>query len=202
MVSVIVPYIEDRGYLSKCLDSIYAQNYPEFEVIEVKSPASVAVNINIGLKKAEGEFLKVIGEDDWIPVNSLKVLVEGMKGHPWICANAINVEGMWKTREIPPMEGLKFENMVKLNVIHNGTTMYRTEVLREIGGMDETLWTAEEYEMHLRLMSKGYLPGYVDEFVYFYRMWGNQKSRRLRRENKPKRNAEIERIQALYSNAV
>ena len=203
MVSVVVPYKEDRGFLTKCIDSIHAQEYPDFEVIEVKNDAPVVVNINIGLKEARGAFFKVVGEDDWLPPNSLLDLVKGMKGHPWICANAINTDGhRVNSQETPPLDKLNLKDMANHNVIHNGTTMYRTEILREIGGMDETLWTGEEYEMHLRLMSKGFLPGYVNKFVYYYRVWGNQKSRIYRKQNKPKRDGEIKRIQALYSNEV
>jgi GT2 family glycosyltransferase len=199
MVTIVIPYNEDRGFLRLCLDSIHEQTYKDIQLIEVHSPDSVAKNFNKGLAQAKGEFFKVVGEDDFLPKNSIEDLVNGMFDHPWICANAYNIyDGSNITREIPPIEGLRFENMVNLNVIHNGTTMYRTEILREIGGMDESLWTAEEYEMHLRLMKNGYLPGYVPKFVYYYRVWGRSKSVTHRRKDPVKRKAEIERIQNLY----
>jgi glycosyltransferase involved in cell wall biosynthesis len=198
MVSVIVPYNEDRGYLKLCQQSIHDQTYKDIQYLEIHSPDSVAKNINKGLKLAKGEFFKVVGEDDWLPKTSIEDLVNGMEGNSWICANAHNFSDDGFTNEIPPLEGLKFENMVNLNVIHNGTTMYRTEILREIGGMDESLWTGEEYEMHLRLMKNGYMPGYIDKFVYFYRVWGGSKSIRYRRKDPVKRKAEIERIQNMY----
>ena len=53
MVSVIVPYTEDRGYLTQCLESIKNQTYP-YELIEVHSPRSVAINFNRGLSFAKG----------------------------------------------------------------------------------------------------------------------------------------------------
>jgi glycosyltransferase involved in cell wall biosynthesis len=199
MVSVVVPYVEDRGYLKQCLDSIKAQDYDHFEIITVKSPLSVTKNINIGLKQAKGKYFKVVGEDDWLPPTSLSDLVAGMKSYSWICANAHNVYDKDMTDEVPPLDRLNLHDMAQHNVIHNGTTMYRTEVLREIGGMDESLWTAEEYEMHLRLMSMGHLPGYTNKFVYFYREWNQQKSRTYRRTIKKQRDEEIKRIQSLYS---
>ena len=202
MVSLVIPMRDERGYFKQCMDSIEAQTYRDFEVIVVKNPASVAINSNIGLKRAKGEFFKEIGDDDYLPPNCLADLVAGMEGNEWIVSNAINIEGGREHKEIPPLEGLKFENMVGHNVIHNGTTMYRTELLLSIGGMDETLWTAEEYEMHLRLMSLGHLPGYIDKFVYYYRIHREQKSRQLRIINKPKRDEEIRRIQALYSDKI
>ena len=199
MTSVIVPYTEDRGYLTQCLESIRAQTYP-YELIEIKSPRSVAINFNRGLSFAKGEFIKVVGDDDWLPPDSLENLVKGIGDAPWAVANATEVFG--RTHEIYKPITLEFAINVVHNKIHNGGTIYRTEVLREIGGMDETLWTAEEYEMHLRLMSLGYRPKYIDKEVYFYRRWQGQKSRQLREQDKKKRANEIARIQSLYIDKV
>ena len=198
MVSIILPYVEDRGFLTECIDSIKAQTYQDIEILEIHSSDSLAKNFNKGLEKAQGEFIKLVGDDDWLPEDSIQDLVNGMYGRAWVVANAINVTEHGHFPETPNLEELRFENMVNKNGIHNGGTMYRTEIIREIGGMDESLWTAEEYEMHLRLMKKGYLPGYVPKFVYFYRIWGGSKSIKYRRKDKKKRNAEIERIQNLY----
>lgn len=202
MVTIIIPYNKDRGFLNKCKQSIWDQTYPYIEVLEAKGDVSVVKNINSGLKHAKGKFLKIVGEDDWLPDNAIEDLVNGMDGHPWICANAYNVYGADTTEEIPPLDKLNLKDMCEKNVIHNGTTMYRTALIRKIGGMDESLWTGEEYEMHLRLMNMGYLPGYVNKFVYFYREWNGQKSRTYRRTNNLKRDEELKRIQSLYSDKV
>lgn len=202
MVTIVVPYNKDRGYLNVCLESIYAQNYTDLQVLPVKNNLSVAKNINIGLKAAKGEFFKYVCEDDWLPVNSVWDLVEGIGDHPWVCANAVNVTVNGEEQYIPPENGLRFDRMANHNAIHGGTTLYKTELLKEIGGMDETLWTGEEYEMHLKLMSLGYFPGYINKFVYYHRLWSEQKSRIYRKQDKTKRYEEIKRIQALYSNEV
>ena len=89
-----------------------------------------------------------------------------------------------------------------LDQIHGGSTIYRREVLLKIGGMDENLWTGEEYEMHLRLWTSGYIPTYIDREVYYHRLWDGQKSKLYRKTNKTKRDDEIKRIQALYSDKV
>jgi glycosyltransferase involved in cell wall biosynthesis len=59
MISVIVPYVKDRGFLSKCLQSINTQTYSDFEVILSKSDGSLPVNFNNGLRRAKGEFIKM-----------------------------------------------------------------------------------------------------------------------------------------------
>ena len=199
MVSVIIPYNEDRGFLSMCLESIKAQTVP-CELIEVNSPRSVACNVNRGIWLAKGEFIKVVGDDDWLPEDSIENLEKGIGDAPWAVANAVNVVGA--DRAVYKPDTLDFAQQIKLNRIHNGGTIYRTEILKEIGGMDETLWTGEEYEMHLRLYSLGYLPKYIDKEVYYYRIHSGQKSTTLRRDNRKKRANEIARIQSLYSDKV
>ena len=195
MVSIIVPYNKDRGYLSMCMESIENQTYP-CKLILSQSPESVVYNFNRGLELVKTEFVKVVGEDDWLPLDSVENLVNGIGDAPWICANAINVSGAH--HEVYKPDTLEFSEMVKLNRVHGGGTMYRTDILREIGGMDESLWTAEEYDMNLKLMSLGYLPKYLDKSVYFYRQHDKQKSNTLRKSNRKKRANEIARIQNLY----
>ena len=200
-VSIIVPYKEDRGFLAQCIESIKAQTYP-CELILSQSDNSVSYNFNRGLEKATGEFVKYVCDDDWLPPDSVSNLVNGIGDAPWVAANAIQVQGDYEWIYKP--ETLDFAANVELNRIHGGTTLYRTDILREIGGLDETLWTGEEYDMNLKLMSLGYLPAYLDEEVYYYRLWSGGKSKRLRRttEDKIKRENEIKRIQALYSDKV
>ncbi len=199
MVSIIVPYNEDRGFLRKCLESLYAQTVP-VKIIEVYGQRSAACNVNIGLWQVTTEYFKVVGEDDWLPPRSIEDLTEGIGDAPWVVANAINVFG--RDQVVYKPDTLDFAANVKLNRIHNGGTMYRTEIIKEIGGLDETLWTAEEYDMHLKLMSLGHLPKYLDKEVYYYRQHGGQKYKKLNDENRKKRANEIARIQSLYSNKV
>lgn len=199
MISVIIPYDRDRGHLSKCVESIEAQTYRDFEIIHAHSDCSVAVNFNFGLKMAKGEFCKFVTEDDWLPENSLQDLTDGIGDAWWAYANAIQYEDADKSTWIykPTLHDLK--SNIEKNQVHGGTTIYRTDMLLARGGMDESLWTGEEYEMHLRLWSKGFKPSYIDKEVYFHRLWNGQKSKQYRRTNKLKRDEEIKRIQALYS---
>ena len=91
MVSVIIPYNEDRGYLKECVASIEAQTYPDIELIPSFSPGSCGHNFNNGLEKATGEYVKWVDEDDWLPPDSIENLVNGIGQAPWICANSWDV---------------------------------------------------------------------------------------------------------------
>ncbi len=201
MVTIVLPYDIDRGFLQRMRDSIESQTYTDIELIEVHEDNPVAVNFNKGLSLAKGEFVKVVGEDDWLPEDSIKDLVEGIGDHPWVCANATNYQnGIVTERYKPDLFKLNLTDMVQNNVIHGGSTLYRTDILREVGGMDENLWTGEEYDMNMKLMSLGYLPGYVNKFVYNYQLSGVQKSRIYRRKDPAKREAMLNYIRQRYAN--
>jgi glycosyltransferase involved in cell wall biosynthesis len=205
MISVIVPYNKDRGYLKRCIDSINSQTGVEFEVIESFSQNSWGYNFNRGLERAKGEFCKFVAEDDYLPPSALHSLNEGIGDNYWIFANAIQEEstGRWVYR--PGDYSREFhtlEENLRTNRIHGGTTLYRTDVLRGVGGADESLWTGEEYDMHLKLWSKGFVPGYINREVYVHTLWGGQKSRQYRRQNKQQRDEQIKKIQARYHDPV
>ena len=91
-VSVLVPIFNVEQYLEECLDSIvnqtledieiicindgstdsslkiikkYAKNDPRFVIIDKKN-SGYGDSMNMGLKKATGEYIGIVESDDWI----------------------------------------------------------------------------------------------------------------------------------------
>ena len=195
MISVIIPYNKDRGYLSRCIDSIKAQTYKDFEIIESFADAGVSYNFNRGLERARGEFIKLVGEDDWLPATSLADLHDGIGDAKWVIGN------VWQEtnpRYIHKPPYLDLESLLKSYDLHGGSTLFRRDILNEIGGMDETLETGEEYDMHLKLLSLGHNPTYINKEVYHYRMWNKSKSVVYRRSRKEWRKEQLAKIKARY----
>jgi len=197
MISVIVPYKEDRGYLKQCIDSINAQTYTDFELIEAHGPGTLPENFNAGLKRAKGEFIKMVQDDDYLPPDALRHLAEGIGDHQWVVGN------VWQMTANPYIHKppyLDFESQLNKYDMHMGSTLYRKGMIDKIGGMDETLETGEEYDMHLYLLSLGYNPGYIDKEVYCYRMWSGGKSVIYRKDRTKWRKNELAKIKARYIN--
>ena len=61
-VSVIIPYHQDRGYLFDAIESYEAQEFTgTSELILSHNPTfSQGQNINAGLKKANGKYIKIL----------------------------------------------------------------------------------------------------------------------------------------------
>lgn len=174
-ITIIIPFDKDRGFLNEAVKSAENQVFNgNYEIITAGSPLSQAKNINIALKKARGKYIKILHEDDRLTEDCLQVLFDNVEDNDFICANAQNFGNnceIFKS-ECPA----NLQTFVFYNTIHGGTTMYRKDMLKEVGGYDTSLWTGEEYELHLRLLSKGYKLGYVNATVYEYRIHPDQKS--------------------------
>ncbi len=99
-LSVIVPIYNIAKYISKCLDSILKQDFEDMEIICINDGSKdnsldvlnkykkLGVKIidkenegsgaarNIGLEKAQGEYVLFIDGDDWLRDNSIKKLIK------------------------------------------------------------------------------------------------------------------------------
>jgi glycosyltransferase involved in cell wall biosynthesis len=178
-VSIIIPSIDgDRDGLTQ--QAVRSCQYQEgftlgvdYEVILSQADEFVGVNINNGVKKAKGKYIKIVGDDDILMPNCLKDLYEkAEEGYDFVCSNAINFgidEDYIVFSEIP----LTVSELASHNSFHGGTLLYRKETMPLF---DEDMWTAEEYEHTLRMAAAGLSFGYVDKVVYRYRMHGEQKS--------------------------
>ncbi len=178
-VSVIIPTRGDRGFLGQTIASIEAQTYKDFEIIVSKSDGSASYNINEGIKKVTGQYIKLCADDDLLTPNCLEDSVRGMRTNPvhFIHGNAIN---FWANgtniKQIPTIKIPTLQDMVANNIIHGGTVLYDKSCFDLFGGFDEALWCGEEYEFNMRLLHEGCLIGYVDAYLQKYRMHKGQKS--------------------------
>tara|TARA_R110000822_G_scaffold26529_5_gene79818 strand:- start:6618 stop:7229 length:612 start_codon:yes stop_codon:yes gene_type:complete len=179
-VSIIIPYKEDRGFLSEAIASVHAQTFDgEIELIMSQSDNGVSYNLNRGIEIATGDYIKYLCDDDTLTPNSIKDSLEAIKGYDFIHGNAYNFfegnESMNHTYR-PPNELPTLEQMLVPFPIHGGSLMYQRDVFDKFGKFDESLTTGEEYEYNMRILSLGAKIGYCDNTLYNYRRHPNQKS--------------------------
>jgi glycosyltransferase involved in cell wall biosynthesis len=177
-VSIIIPYKEDRGWLDDALKSVYTQTYQgKIEVIIAKSNNSVSFNLNDGIKRATGDYIKYLCEDDLLTPNSIADSINCMGDYDFINGKA---EKFFQDGNVvlftPPILTPNLEQLAQVNTINGGTLMYKKSVFNKVGLFDETLDCAEEYEFNLRCLSFGLRLGYCDSILYRYRRHNTQKS--------------------------
>lgn len=199
-VSVIIPYNRNRGWLFDCVRSIVMQDYDgEIEMILSKSDEGVGTNINRAIEIATGEYIKFIPEDDMLTRNCISDSVDAIKQFDVIHGNAYMIkDGAIVRSFIPDLKELDLNKMLTTNRLHGGTLFYKAPILKE-SRFDESLWTAEEYELNLRLLKQGAKFGYCDSFLTYNRLHELQKSIGNKAiEYQRKRTKEIERIKRMY----
>lgn len=201
-ISVIIPCVEDRGYLDEAILSAKNQTFTgTYEIIlasdgnaSLKSIAenhgilfsladkkNLSKNFNTAVRNANGEFIKVLADDDLLTPNSLEDLYKAIGDSSLVYANSINFLGdstsVFKSQH--PINGKEYY-LSGRNRIHGGTIMYRKDDFLELGGYDENINCAEEYDYYLNLLAHGKTFVYTDSEVYKYRKHGGQKHKKNR----------------------
>ncbi len=108
LVSIIVPIYNAQNTVGRCIDSILAQTYSDYEVILVddgssdatpgildeyakkddrirvihKENSGVSDTRNCGLAAAEGEYVQFLDADDWITPDATRLFVRSMEEKP------------------------------------------------------------------------------------------------------------------------
>jgi len=176
LVSIVIAYDKDRGYLKDAVASAKAQDFKNYEVVIQQGYNIRSINVNAGVKRAQGQYIKLLDEDDLLTHDCLRWLYAGISDFDWCCADGQSFGNGYVTyRGYKPT----LEQMLEYNRIFGGSMLYHIRCFDETGGFDESLITGEEYEFNLRLMSLGYTFTHVPRVVYRMREHGSRKSQEL-----------------------
>ena len=179
-VSIIIPYNKDRGFLIEAIRSATLQTGMkygvDYEIVIQQGDASLGVNFNNAVKRSKGKYLKTLADDDLLTPNSIHDLwTKARQGFDVVCGGAINFTDKEETVQFSRVPRSLHELALN-NTIHGGTVIYSREAFMAVGGFDEGMWTAEEYDLHLRMAKAGAKFTEIDRIVYRYRMHVGQKS--------------------------
>ena len=121
-------------------------------------------SINRGLNVAEGEIVGVVDADSSVNPEAIIRMVEHFEDKEIkSVVSAMKVDNpkniLEKIQKLEYVLGILMRKLLGnigcLFLLHGGLTMYRTKLLKEIGGFDEHTIT-EDFEMGMRLLSKNY----------------------------------------------
>jgi len=195
VVTVIIPYKIDRGWLKEAIASVPK----DVQLLVSQGEGNWPENFNKVLSKAEGEYVRYLHEDDMLTPNCIQDSVRTFEEQKVDFIHGMAIEryqGSDKqiTKE-PIVRYPTLQDLLKKNTIHSATTMYRREVFVKLGGFNETLNTAEEFEFHLRCLNAGLKIGYCPSILAIYRRHPDQKVRTVSKEEKDK---ERELVRDMY----
>jgi glycosyltransferase involved in cell wall biosynthesis len=187
-VSVIVPVYNGEAFLREAIDSIRAQTEPVAEIVVVDDGstdttarlcAGMGTSIryvrqenqgpakarNAGLAIAHGDLIAFLDADDWWTPRAIATLRRGLRDEPPAEISLGLTQLM-----LPSSDGSGWTPW--------GSTwpepslcsaLFRRSVLTRLGGLDESLTFAEDFDLFLRAWEEGVSVRLVPEVTRYYR---------------------------------
>jgi glycosyltransferase involved in cell wall biosynthesis len=178
LVSVIIPTHNRKELLERAVDSVLGQTWENLEIVVVddasdddtpaylknlkekyhtvhairnESSRGAAVSRNIAIQHATGEFITGLDDDDyWRPTRIERLMEEFEDGFSAVCSYDRMVmndrEAVWKKPTMITLDDLLYYNRVGNQVLT------KKEYLEEVGGYDEELPSAQDYDLWIRLV--------------------------------------------------
>lgn len=201
LVSVIIPCYNDYKYINDAVDSINKQDYKNVEIIiiddgsnlktkeilkEIIQPNLIVITQNnsgpsvarnVGINEAKGEYILTLDADDTFEPSFLSKGVQVLNSNSKIgivtcwCRvfNDIGVQDELKTT------GGEISDLIFSNGIL-GTSLYRRECWKLIGGYDEKMKNGfEDWDFNIRLIEEGWDVYVINEYLFNYRLKENSR---------------------------
>ena len=178
LISVIMPTHNRRELLGRAVDSVLEQTWDSLEIIIVDDASDdetpdylkdlsdrysnlqivcnevskgAAVGRNIAIRQAKGEFITGLDDDDyWRPTRVERLMEEFEDGFSAVCSYDRMVmderEAVWKKPTMITLDDLLYYNRVGNQVLT------KKEYLEAVGGYDEDLPSAQDYDLWIRLV--------------------------------------------------
>ncbi len=178
-LSIITPTLNAEQYLARTLASIAAQTYPDFEHIvvdagsvdataELAAAAGAtlvicdglrqAAAINRGVAQARGEIVVVVNGDDVLLPGALARFAQALAADPGAVAvygEAVHIDEDDRVVGRYPSAPFVPAALLESCYICHPAAAVRTQAYREIGGMNERLDVALDYDFWIRLAQGG-----------------------------------------------
>lgn len=203
-VSIIIPTYNSSKFIKRTIGSVLSQTFRDWELIIVddcsKDSTELAVREftkfdkrikffktpensggpatpkNIGIEKAEGEYVAFLDHDDeWFPeklASQLSVFENSKDDNLGLIscgANLINKKGKKFSIYNPKNIKVNFPDILLKNPIYsNSSVLIKKNVIDIVGGRDDKMKYSEDWEMWIRICRNGYKIHFIEKPLFNY----------------------------------
>jgi GT2 family glycosyltransferase len=197
--SVVIPTYQSAATVGRAVASALEQTWAPQEVIVVddgssdqlddalapfrerirlirKTNGGGASALNSGLASAVGDFLAILDADDAYKPRRLEAIAELAVNRPDLDIISTDSDLVVHDRVVgrlhdgTPFAGEDQRTAIFWSCFPGGSPAVRVAALRAVGGFDETLAIAYDWDCWLRLILRGAAAGFVNEPHYVYRL--------------------------------
>lgn len=197
-LTVITPSYNQAAYLEATLSSVLTQDQPGLEYIVIdgastdNSPdiirgyasrlafwvsepdAGQAAAINKGLRRAQGEIVAWLNSDDTYRPGAVAAAVGFLAAHPEVDVVYGDVDFVDPAgQRLGTMPAWDFDPQLQVcatNLIPQPATFFRRALYERVGGLDETLHLALDYDLWVRMVLAGGKFAHVPQVWATYRL--------------------------------
>ena len=194
LISILIPTYNNGKYISQAIESVYAQNYDNMEIIVVDDGSTdntkevlkqykdikyfyvehkgIPFVRNLALEKSQGEYIAFLDSDDyWLP-EKLNIQMQYFKEHPDCEIVFTKYKNFFEEETLKTNKKAMHEKLIE-NVMKQylPSSIVKKNLFERYGYFDENYKIGEDSEFLYRLLKKGInLKHYIDKIFYMRRL--------------------------------
>ena len=156
LVSVLIPTIKGREhFLERAVKSVKNQTYKNVEIIIVNEGKPAQEQRNIGVRRANGEYIAFLDDDDfWADQNYLSTMVDMLEKHGAVMASCAYFDERINKIRIPFAENTQ-DLLLSFSNIETSATIFTKDVYKKAGGVDMRLKSGHNHDLFYRISKLG-----------------------------------------------
>ena len=162
---VIIPTKGETPYLNRAIESCKSFGL-EYMVVDASVAGNIPQSLNYAVQNSDADTYSMIGADDeWIA--SPQPIYDAFSGKDVLWAYApIDIPGGEMGEKLYSFEEMKSGNKIP------GVSMFMRRSLLLEHPYDENFLMAQDFELSLRLLSKGITPAHINQKMVKYNVTG------------------------------
>ncbi len=197
LISVMMPTYNNGKYIKQAIDSIYAQEYDNIEIIVVDDGSTdntkeilkqykdikyiyiehkgISFARNVALEHSKGEYMAFCDSDDyWLP-NKLNTQIKYFKEHPDCEIVFTKYKNIFENEQLKTNERAIVEKKIENEYEqYLPSALMKKKLFDKYGNYDENFSGIEDGEFVFRIVMKGTkIKHFIDKVFYIRRIHGN-----------------------------